>query len=333
MEQQMHSLVVTFDPGPPGRELIAARLGSRARAVYASELDSVERRAALAGASVILARNTDGDISDPELELIGGVRLIQLMTAGVDFIDLNRLPASAPTAANRGAYAEPMAEHALAMTLAASKRLAIEQAALAGGQFNQFIPNRLISEMTAGILGFGGIGVATARLMRAVGLRVNAINRRGVSDEAVDWIGTPDDLDALLAASDVLVLSLPLTRRSRAMIGARELGLMRSDAILVNLARGEIVDEDALFRHLQSRPDFTACIDAWWVEPVRHGQFRMDRPFLTLPNVIASPHNSASVRGWGLVALGRAIDNCVRALDGGTPAHLIGDDEREAVPA
>src|SRR3546814_2122083 len=100
-----------------------------------------------------------------------------------------------------------------------------------------------------GILGFGGIGAATAKLMRGVGMRVHAINRRGAGHEAVDWMGTPDRLDELLAAADVLVLSLPLTPATAGTIGARALGLMKPDAILVNLARGEIVDEDRSEEH------------------------------------------------------------------------------------
>jgi phosphoglycerate dehydrogenase-like enzyme len=126
-------------------------------------------------------------------------------------------------------------------------------------------------------------------------MRVHAINRRGASDAPTDWIGTPADLPALLAAADVLVLAAPLTRATEGMIGAAELAAMKPDAILINLARGELVDEAALFAHLQANPAFTACIDAWWIEPVRHGRFAMDHPFMTLPNVIASPHNSASV--------------------------------------
>ena len=129
--------------------------------------------------------------------------------------------------------------------------------------------------MACGVLGFGGIGdrhrAADARLRHAHPCHPAAAAQR---PGPVDWIGTPDQLDELLAAVDVLVISLPLTRATRGMIGARELGLMKPDAILVNLARGEMVDEAALYDAPPARiRDFTACIDAWWVEPVRHGEF------------------------------------------------------------
>jgi phosphoglycerate dehydrogenase-like enzyme len=221
-----------------------------------------------------------------------------------------------------------MAEHVLAMALAAAKRLFVEHENLKRSEFNQFARNRMLQDATCGFLGFGGVGIATARLMRGLGMRIHAINRRGASDAPVDWIGTPDRLDEMLKAADVLVIAASLTRATAGMIGTRELALMKPEAILVNVARGEIVDEAALFSHLQAHPRFTACIDAWWIEPVRHGRFEMGRPFLDLPNVIGSPHNSAGGGVWRDVSLRRAVANCRRALQGETPLHLIGPEER-----
>jgi phosphoglycerate dehydrogenase-like enzyme len=322
-------LVVTFAVEDRGRAIIAEALGGDA-AVYLTDLAESQRADALRGAGALLARNTAEELRPHEVPLIAGARLLQFIFAGVDFIPLRELPAALPVAVNGGGSAEPMAEHVLALALAAAKRLLVEHRNMADGAFNQFVPNRMLAGGVCGVLGFGGVGAATARLMRDLGMAVHAINRHGATAEPVDWIAGPDKLDALLAAADVLVVSLPLTRATTGLIGARELALMKDDAILINVARGEIVDQDALYTHLMVKPAFTACIDAWWVEPIRHGAFRMERPFLDLPNVIASPHNSASVRNWRDVSLRRAVTNCRRALAGEAPLHLIGQDERLA---
>jgi phosphoglycerate dehydrogenase-like enzyme len=322
------TVVVTFSASAREREILEDALGGSAAAVYLSELEPPVRAAALRAAVALLARNTGRELAADEPALIGNVRLVQFVNAGVDFVPLSLLPAGVPVATNGGAYAEPMAEHGLAMVLAAAKRLLIEQSELADGRFNQAARNRSLAGGVCGIFGFGGIGIALARLMRAIGMRVHAINRRGASDAPCDWIGTPERLDEMLAVSDVLAICAPLTQATAGLIGARDLELMKPDAILLNLARGEIVDEAALFSRLRAYPTFFACIDAWWVEPVRHGEFRMDHPFLTLPNVVASPHNSASVRGAGEVGLRRAIENIRRALAGETPRYLVGAAER-----
>ena len=320
--------VVLFDVESVGRQVIREVIGTAADIVYLPDVEATARAEVLRRATVILAQNTAQELTPDELALIHQVRLLQFYTAGVDFIPLQALPAALPIAANRGASAEPMAEHALALTLAAAKRLFFEHRQLATGAFNQFTPNRMLAGRVCGLFGFGGMGVATARLMRAMGMQIHAINRRGHSAEPTDWIGTPEQLDVLLRAADVVVIAAPLTRATLGRIGARELALMKEDAILVNLARGEIIEEGALFAHLQRHPAYTACLDAWWVEPVRHGAFRMQYPFLELPNVIGSPHNAASVGGWHQVALRRAAANCRRALTGEPPQGLIGPDER-----
>ena len=207
-------------------------------------------------------------------------------------------------------------------------RLFIEHANLKHGEFNQGSANRMLRGGVCGILGFGNVGVATARLMRAFGMKIHAINRRGASDEPTDWIATADLLDEMLRVADVLVISAALTTATEGLIGARELDLMKENAILINVARGEIIDEGALYAHLVAHPHFFAGIDAWWVEPVRHGRFAMGHPFLDLPNVIGSPHNSAGGGAWRDEYLRRAVQNCRRAVLGESPWNLISPDER-----
>jgi phosphoglycerate dehydrogenase-like enzyme len=321
-------LAVTFKPPDAERAIVSEVVGNIAEIRYLPDFDDPERRDILNRADVMLARNPGKELRPDELPLVHNSRLIQFQSAGVDHLPLNELPANVPLAKNAGAYAEPMAEHALAMALAAAKRLLIEHQNLLRAEFNQFTRNKMLRGRICGIFGFGGIGTAAARLMRCVGMRIHAINRRGASDERVDWIGTPDRLDELIAAADVLIISTPLTPATQGVIGKRELSLMKEDAILINLARGEITDEHALYDHLKANPGFTACLDAWWIEPVRHGEFRMNRPFLQLPNVIGSPHNSASVADASHVGLRHALANCRRALMGQTPLHVVRPDER-----
>ena len=132
----------------------------------------------------------------------------------------------------------------------------------------------------------------------------------------------------MLRVADVLVICAALTTATEGLIGAREMSLMKENVILINVARGEIIDEGALYAHLVSHPHFFAGIDAWWVEPVRHGHFAMGYPFLDLPNVIGSPHNSAGGGSWRDEYLRRAVQNCRRAILSEMPWNLIGSDER-----
>ncbi len=313
---------------PDARAILHEAVGHAADITWLADLPDDARAATLRQADVLFAANPSRELRPDELPLLAGLRLIQLMPAGIDFIRFDDLPASVPVASNAGAYAAPMAEHALAMALAAAKRLIPEHTALTRNEFNQQTPNRMLAGLTCGIFGFGAIGAATAKLMASLGMQVHAINRRGATEAKVDWIGTPDQLDLLLAASDVLVIAAPLTRATEGMIGAAQLARMKPDAILINLARGELIDEAAFFAHLQAHPKFTACIDAWWIEPVRHGRFAMDHPFMTLPNVIGSPHNSASVPMTRDTGLRRAGANIARALKGETVQNIVGPQDR-----
>lgn len=321
------TLVVAFKADADRRRIIEDALGDAGDAVFLDDVAEADKAQTVAAADAIFASHVD-QLPERGAGIGADCRLLQFYSAGVDYLPLKHLPDALPIAGNGGAFAEPMAEHGLAMALAAGKRLAIEQDKMKQGEFNQFVRNRMFMGGVAGIVGFGGIGEAMARLFKGLGMETHAINRRGATTASVDWIGGVDRLDEMLARADVVVLSLPLSQKTERLFDRDRLKRMKPDAILVNLARGEIVDEDALYEHLVENPDFVACIDAWWVEPVRHGKFEMKRPFLDLPNVIGSPHNSASVGTWRPMVARRAVENCARALRGEPPLHVIRPEER-----
>jgi phosphoglycerate dehydrogenase-like enzyme len=223
-----------------------------------------------------------------------------------------------------------MAEHVLAMALALAKRLPQNHAAMARGEFDQATPTMEIRGSVVGVLGFGGIGQASARLFRALGAHIHALNRSGASEEPADTIGTLADLDTFLAQADIVVVSLPLTRTTRGLLGRRELGRMKSTAILINVARAAIIDEDALYEHLRTTPTFSAGIDTWWQEPRHQGGFSTDHPFFELPNLLGSPHNSGVTRESFVTAAHLAAQNIARVLRGEPAEHLVNRDDYRA---
>lgn len=291
-------------------------LSEDATVSFLDQLPEQDRLATLARADALICWNPRRELPDRALDQAPGLEFIQLLSAGADGVDFRAIPEAVPLAGNVGAYAKPMAEHVMAMTLALIKRLPQRHAALARGEFNQAEPLLTLDGAVCGILGFGGIGAATARLMRCFGAKIHALNTSGKSAEDVDDIGTLADLDQVLAAADVLVVSLPLTNTTRGLLGARELSLMKPTAILINVARGAIIHEQALYEHLAAHPDFCAGIDAWWQEPRGGKPFSAAYPFFDLPNVLGSPHNSGIVAGVLPAAARKAAENVSRYLRG-----------------
>lgn len=305
-------VAVTF---PARQERLDELLGGAARVAAVADLAERERERLLGAADVLFVWNWGQELRPAERRALRP-RLVQLLSAGADQLPFDELPPAAVIASNVGAYAEPMAEHAVAMALALLKRLPQHHAELAAGVWDQASVNRPVAGAVCAILGFGGIGKATGRLLRGLGARIHAVNTSGRTDEPVEFVGTLDDLDAVLGAADVLVIALPLTRRTRGLIGPRELGLLKPTAVLVNVARGAIVDQAALYEHLRTHPECSAGIDAWWVEPFGSGEFRIEHPFFELPNLLGSPHNSALVPHIMEEATARAAANVVRFLRG-----------------
>lgn len=321
-------VVITFEGDDALRTAVKSVLGDYCDIVYLSDLSAGERAAALESASALVSYNIAGDLRPDELNRPVNAKLIQLLSAGVDHAPFGKLPQNVPVAYNPGAFADAMAEHAVAMTLAAAKRLFVEDRNMRNGEFNQFVQNRLLRGGVCAILGFGCAGRSTARLFRCFDMKIYAINSSGKTDEPIDFIGRTDDLEKVLGEADVIIITLALTRTTEGLLGRRELSWMKKDAILVNISRGEIIDESAFYDHLKANPDFTACIESWWIEPVRHGEFRTNYPFLDLPNVIAAPHNSASVPGSIIEAVRRGAENVRRILTGGEARFMVTEDQR-----
>src|SRR5215471_2919952 len=170
-------LVVTYPLTGRSRAIVEEELGGTTQAIYLVDLAPAARAHALGRAGAVLSHDISKELRPEEIPLIRNARLLQFTAAGVDWVPTRDLPWELPVAANKGGGAEPMSEHIVALALAAAKRLFIEHAHLKSGEFNQLSANRMLRGGVCGILGFGNVGVATARLMRAFGMKIHAINR------------------------------------------------------------------------------------------------------------------------------------------------------------
>lgn len=282
---------------------------------FLSNVTDSKRADSISGADVILTLNPNKDFAENEFQYLNNTNFIQIVSAGADHLPYNKIPENIKLASNPGAYAEPMAEHVLAMALSLAKRLQIEDRKMRQGEFNQFSFNKSIGDSTIGILGFGGIGQAVANLFRPFGASISAMNTSGQTKQPTDFTGTVDDLKYILQSSDIIVLSLPLNNQTRSLIGKQQLKWMKEDAILINVARGEIIRQKDLYEHLKANLNFKAGLESWWVEPLRHGSFELEYPLLDLPNVLASPHNSSMVKGSTERGIAEAAKNIRRFIN------------------
>jgi len=202
-----------------------------------------------------------------------------------------------------GIYAEPMADQALAMMLYFTRAL---DGAVAGMRAREWRreaivgPGGGVTELAGavvGILGYGGIGRALGRRASALGMRVWALRRSeptGGQPEEVEWISGASGLEELLHGSDYVVLTVPETSETTGLIGERELALMPRSAVLINVARGRILDEEALAAALGAGRLRGAGLDVFREEPLPY-----DSPLWELDNVLITPHiGGTSQRFW-----------------------------------
>ena len=195
-----------------------------------------------------------------------------------------------------------IAEHIVMVVLAHQRRLLEVSAEMSSGTWRSVATgletplHRTLDELTIGFVGLGGIGSEAVLLCTGLGMKTVAVRRNpetgSVRDAGLEWVKPMEDLPELLAASDVVVLCLPLTDETRGLMGARQLAQMRGDAMLVNVSRGAIVDEDALYAALRDRRIGGAALDVWWDAPVGAAASESVSRFAALPQVIATPHHS-----------------------------------------
>ncbi len=258
------------------------------------------------------------------LDRLPAVKVVSNFGVGVDHIDLEAARArGVPVGNTPGAVDGATADMTMALLLATARNIVIGDRFARGPEFTHYDPSNLLGaevhESTLGIVGMGRVGREVARRARAFDMRVLYHNRN--RDEeierrlGVEYAG----FEELLATSHFVSLNVPLTPETRGLIGEPELRAMRSDAILVNVARGAVVDHDALLTALTEGWIAGAAIDVTEPEPLPR-----DHPLLALENLVIAPHlGSATVRTR--LKMGRmATDNLVAGLEGRALPHRVG---------
>ena len=317
-------IVVTYKPGSDEKKIYGEILVDLAKIDYLNEVPESDRIGLIKTADILISLSfSQNEIKPPEISCLEKIRFIQLIYAGADNVPFKRIPADLTVASNIGAFARPIAEHVLALTLALAKHLIPKNDQLRNSKFDRSGFNQEIKGGVCGIIGFGGNGREIARTMQAVGMKIYGINRSGTTDMPVDFIGTRADLESVLEASDVVVVATPLTRETENLIGEDELGRMKKNAILINVGRGAVINQEALYKHLKATPEFRAGIDTWWSEPLEHEAFAPEYPFFDLPNIIGTPHCADHVPGSIPYATRKALENVRNYLTGGELRGII----------
>jgi phosphoglycerate dehydrogenase-like enzyme len=253
------------------------------------------------------------------------LRWVQSPAAGVGslmFADLLASPVILTSA--RGIRARSMAEHVLGVTIALARLMPAAMRAQAAHRWAQEeleTATRTLYGQRMGIVGLGAIGLEVAKIAAPFGLRITAIRRRGgePAPDGVEAVWTPDRLPDLLSQSDVVVLAAPHTPATKRLIGRPQIERMKPGALLVNVARGKLVDDDALIDALRDGRLGGAALDVFSEEPLDPSS-----PYWDLPNVIVTPHTSGAMPDYWTPLVELFADN-LRRFEKGEPLLNVVD--------
>jgi len=280
----------------------------------------------------LLVFSWPSQLTNERLQKMTSLRFIQSILAGVNHIPFASLNKSVIVSSNAGAYSDEVAEYALALLLSAAKRVVELHVSLREQKWtlkrtlDEGSEITVLREKVLGILGFGGIGSVVGRVAKGFGMQIYAYSRKKSAARGVKFFTGPGGLSELLKKSDGVVLALPLTSQTARIMNAERLSEMKKDGILVNVARGELVDEKAMYEHLVANPNFRYATDVWWYRENRES-LKTDFPFLSLPNFIGTPH----VSGPSGLATGQpvklAVENTIRYLKRLRPRNIVDQEE------
>jgi phosphoglycerate dehydrogenase-like enzyme len=264
-------------------------------------------------ADVILNWTGSRDLLRAVFGMAPRLRWIHSRSAGLDELLFPELAASPAVLTNaRGVFSEILGEFAIAAVLFFAKGLRRMVRSQEAGIWDQFDITEIAGQ-TVGIIGLGDIGKAVARRAEAMGMHVIGLRRTD----------GPDRKLALLAQSDYLMLTAPLTPQTRGIIAGPELRAMKPTAVLINLGRGPLVDESALIAALTENRIGGAALDVFNEEPLPPGH-----PFYKLENLLLSPHAADHTPDWKRRAMRLFLDNFERYRNGQPLTNVVTDKHR-----
>ena len=252
------------------------------------------------------------------LERLPKLKILSIWAVGVDNVDLEACKELGITATRMAPLSAPsVAEHSLAMAMAVSRKLVPNDQMVRRGEWGRPYVTDLLGK-TMGIIGTGPIGQRVAQLAKGIGMNVVAYTINPSPERAREYGVEFVELDDLLRQSDVIVTVIAVSSLTENMIGAREFGLMKPTAILVNTGRGLLVDEAALADALNSGRIAGAGVDVFVNEPIEP-----ESPLLKVGNIILSPHMAANTPDGALKRLLLAVENIQWAMEGNPQNVLV----------
>ncbi|MBO0992422.1 D-2-hydroxyacid dehydrogenase [Bacillus sp. SD088] len=228
------------------------------------------------------------------LERNNQVKWIQTWSAGVNSLPLQKLQQKEVvlTSAN-GVHAYPISETIFALMLGLTRKIDTYVRQQQEKKWQNGGLALEIHEKTVGVIGVGAIGQETAKIAKAFGMKVLGVRHSGKPNKYIDTMYKPDQLEDVLKQSDFVVITLPLTKETTHMFGEKQFQQMKNSALLINIGRGQIIDQTALLQALRDKEIAGAGLDVFEVEPLPE-----DNPLWELDNVVITPHTAGATEHY-----------------------------------